>query len=553
MESKKIAQMFFLCANVAYLCRRFYQQIGKMRKSFLAAMLFAATATVAEAGGYLTNSNQSVSFLRNPARDAYIAIDGAYSNPAGLGFLGEGWHFAFDWQSAYQTRTAESYFPYFSQGVVNGTANASDNIRKFEGKATAPVIPSFDLCRVGKRWFASFHFGVTGGGGKCTFDNGLGSFESQVAMLPSIINVISPGAVQGYSIDTYMQGRQYYFGGQFGVGYKITPDFNVSVGGRVIYANCNYYGYVRNINVTLYNGQSMSAATLLESQGLSDFTSLVEDKELNCDQGGWGFTPVVGADYRIGKVNLAAKYEFKTRLRLKNKSGVNTSGLAEYDDGKKIAADIPAILTFGAKYDVVDNVRLSAGFHYYFDKKATQYEHKEKNLKGGGWEVLAGAEVDITPRWTVSAGWQTTNYGLGKNSKFLSDMSFVTNSNSVGVGARFQLRKKVALNIAYFKTLYKHYKKEMDDYDGIKEKFSTLLSPLATQLTAGKAQLEAALQSSSLSDEAKAAYQARLGVVNNELSAAQAIGTGLAGMNTAGYDKFHRTNDVFGLGLEIDF
>jgi len=524
-----------------------------MRKSFLAATLFSIATTVAEAGGYLTNSNQSVSFLRNPARDAYIAIDGAYSNPAGLGFLGEGWHFAFDWQSAYQTRTAESYFPYFSQGTVNGTPNAGDNVRKFEGKATAPVIPSFDLCRVGKHWFASFHFGVTGGGGKCTFDNGLGSFESQVAMLPSIINVISPGAVQGYSIDTYMQGRQYYFGGQFGAGYKITPNFNVSAGGRVIYANCNYYGYVRNINVTLQNGQSIPAATLLESQGLSDFTSLVADKELNCDQGGWGFTPIIGADYKIGKLNLAAKYEFKTRLRLKNKSGVNTSGLAEYDDGKKIAADIPAILTVGAKYDVMDNVRLSAGFHYYFDKKTTQYEHKEKHLKGGGWEVLAGAEVDINSRWTVSAGWQTTNYGLGKDSKFLSDMSFVTNSNSVGVGARFQLRKKVALNIAYFKTIYKHYKKEMDDYDGIKEKFSAMLSPLAVQLTEGKATIETALQSPSLTDEMKAAYQAKLDVVNNELSAAQAIGTGLAGMNTAGHDNFHRTNDVFGLGLEIDF
>jgi len=305
--------------------------------------------------------------------------------------------------------------------------------------------------------------------------------------------------------------------------------------------------------VTLQNGQSIPAATLLESHGLSDFTSLVADKELNCDQGGWGFTPIIGADYKIGKLNLAAKYEFKTRLRLKNKSGVNTSGLAEYDDGKKIAADIPAILTVGAKYDVMDNVRLSAGFHYYFDKKTTQYEHKEKHLKGGGWEVLAGAEVDINSRWTVSAGWQTTNYGLGKDSKFLSDMSFVTNSNSVGVGARFQLRKKVALNIAYFKTIYKHYKKEMDDYDGIKEKFSAMLSPLAVQLTEGKATIETALQSPSLTDEMKAAYQAKLDVVNNELSAAQAIGTGLAGMNTAGHDNFHRTNDVFGLGLEIDF
>ena len=56
------------------------------------------------AGGYLTNTNQSVAFLRNPARIGAIGIDGAYSNPAGIGFLNKGWHLSFNVQSAYQTR-----------------------------------------------------------------------------------------------------------------------------------------------------------------------------------------------------------------------------------------------------------------------------------------------------------------------------------------------------------------------------------------------------------------------------------------------------------------
>ena len=104
--------------------------------------------------------------------------------------------------------------------------------------------------------------------------------------------------------------------------------------------------------------------------------------------------------------------------------------------------------------------------------------------------MLAGAEYDITKRWTISAGWQTTKYGLGDNSEFIDDLSFVTNSNSVGFGARFQLRKKVALNMAYFKTIYKGYTREL---------------PVAAL---GGAKLK---------------------------------------------EKFDRTNDVFGLGLEIDF
>lgn len=527
-----------------------------MRKSILTAALMLGTAVVAEAGGYLTNTNQSVSFLRNPARDGVIAIDGAYSNPAGIGFLSNGWHMGVDIQSAYQTRTDEAYFTPFSLGIVNGANNSKDGYKKFEGKAKAPIIPSFDLARVGDKWFASFHFGITGGGGKCEFSDGLPSFESQVAMLPVLVGAIAPGAVSGYDMDTYMRGRQYYFGGQFGVGYKLLPNLNVSVGGRVIYAQCNYYGYVRNISLEVNTPQgavTMPAATFFENNGLSDFSDLVGDREVNCDQTGWGFTPIVSVDYNLGKVNLSARYEFKTRLRLKNQSGVNTSGKSEYDDGKKVKADIPAILALGAMYKVLPKLRVNAGFHYYFDKQATQHEDRHNYLTNGGWEVLAGAEYDINKRWTVSAGWQTTNYGLGDNSKFISDMSFVTNSNSVGLGARFQLRKKVALNIAYFKTIYKHYNRSAEDFYDLKTTFGTQLSPMVKQLTDGKAMLEQAMLNPALSQEQKDVYNQRLSVINNELGAVQKIQTGLSSYNTSGRESFHRTNDVFGLGLEIDF
>ena len=44
--------------------------------------------TAVFAGGLLTNTNQSFIFGRNFARDGVIAIDGVYSNPAGVAFLG---------------------------------------------------------------------------------------------------------------------------------------------------------------------------------------------------------------------------------------------------------------------------------------------------------------------------------------------------------------------------------------------------------------------------------------------------------------------------------
>lgn len=528
-----------------------------LRLSVLA--LIASSAATAQAGGYLTNTNQSVAFLRNPARDAVIAIDGAYSNPAGIGFLSNGWHFGLNVQSAYQSRTTTSYFGAdapFSRGVVNGVANPTDGRKRFPGKAKAPVLPSFDLARVGDKWFASFHFGITGGGGKCKFSDGLGSFESQVAMIPTVVNAVVPGAVSGYSMDTHMQGRQYYFGGQFGMGYKFSKNLSASVGLRVVYADCNYYGYVRNIGlyVNTPNGAvSMPAGEFFNSQGMPHFSALVEDKDLNADQTGWGYTPIVSLDYKTGRLNLAAKYEFKTRLRLENRTGMNTSGLAEYDDGRKLAADIPAILTLGAQYEIVDGVRASAGFHYYFDKQATQHENREQYLESGGWEVLVGMEWDVAKRWTVSAGWQTTNYGLGDEGKFLSDMSFVTNSNSIGFGACFKLKEKVKLNIAYFKTFYQHYRKDMADYDGLRAGFEEKLQPLGAQLSEAGKQMAAILANPAASEAEKAVAQQQLAVIQKEAGALGAISTGLAGYSTAGRDVFHRTNDVFGLGLEIDF
>ncbi|MGN1243919.1 MAG: hypothetical protein ACI4TQ_01820, partial [Alloprevotella sp.] len=145
------------------------------------------------------------------------------------------------------------------------------------------------------------------------------------------------------------------------------------------------------------------------------------------------------------------------------------------------------------------------------------------------------------------------NYGLGDNSKFISDLSFVTNSNSVGIGARFQLRKKVALNMAYFKTFYKEYKRTQNDYNGIKATMSGMVAPLSQQLQAAQGQLSAVVNNPAASAEQKAEAQYQLGIINNELGAVSTIAQGFSQLPTHGIDKFKRTNDVFGLGLEIDF
>lgn len=138
------------------------------------ACLFAAIASSSAsfAGGLLTNTNQNIAFNRMMSREASIGIDGVYYNPAGVVFMGEGHHLSINWQLAYQTRTINNDYELFYNNVKSPTTP-----RDFKGKAFAPVIPSFQYAYNKGRWSIQGNFALTGGGGKCTFDNGLGSLK----------------------------------------------------------------------------------------------------------------------------------------------------------------------------------------------------------------------------------------------------------------------------------------------------------------------------------------------------------------------------------------
>ena len=165
-----------------------------MKKIVLSLIVFTMTSVSALAGGILTNTNQSVLFLKNPARDAAIGLDGVYSNPAGVAFLPEGFHLGFNWQYAHQTRTIESTNPYFALGRKNG----GNTVKTFEGVADAPFIPSLQAAYNKGVWSIQFNFSVPGGGGSCEFADGLGSFESVVG---SIANQLKPFGATGYDMD----------------------------------------------------------------------------------------------------------------------------------------------------------------------------------------------------------------------------------------------------------------------------------------------------------------------------------------------------------------
>ncbi|MBQ8052165.1 MAG: outer membrane protein transport protein [Bacteroidaceae bacterium] len=419
-----------------------------MKKVLVAFAIFSfqlSAFNTALAGGLVTNSNQNVSFLRQMSQDGIIDITGLYLNPAGTAFLSDGWHVSASWQNAKQSRDIVTEFPLFQYNQQQPYTP-----HKFEGDAYAPVLPSFQLSYNHDRWSLNANFALNGGGGKCEFDQGLGSFEalysgtilsgvSQAGMLPYF---------QGYSLDAYMKGRQYHFGLTLGSTYKFRENLAGFVGLRAIYATCNYNGYVQDVKYTVA-GNTIPANS---------------DLALNCDQTAFGFTPILGLDYRINKHwNVAAKYEFETRLRLKNKTEMNDFGkaqvaqgnttLAQFEDGKKVEANIPGILNAGVMYSPTDEVRLMAGWHYYFDKAAKQYGDKQKLIDKNTQEFSAGVEYDVCKWLTLSASWQNTRYGLGD--EYMNDLSFNCSNNMLGGGVRIHPSQRFSIDVGYMHTFYR--------------------------------------------------------------------------------------------------
>ena len=369
-----------------------------MKKIVLSAVLFGSTLSMM-AGGYLTNTNQSVTFLRNPAQDASITLGGVYANPAGVNFLPSGFHLGVNLQSAYQTREIQSTFQAFQYGIDNHQSAT----KTFKANAKAPVIPSLQAAWVNGPLSLQLNLALVGGGGKATYKNGLGSFESKVALLGALGDANSALGFDRYNVDAYMHGRQYFYGLTLGAGYRIGEHFSVYGGLRGILSSAHYDGHLRNISVngnkqatmlpaTEYFGKmsqnsataarslaalaatqqqqaieagqaalaaqtagnaALAAQKAAEAQALANdaksnaakaqgagklatvsgaLSKATGDVNIDVHQHGVGLAPIFGAHFHSRYVDVAAKYEFRTRIAFSNdsKNSENTKGNAQF-------------------------------------------------------------------------------------------------------------------------------------------------------------------------------------------------------------------------------
>ncbi len=420
-------------------------------KRLLTFALFAALSTATWAGGLMTNTNYHIAFDRMMARGATFDIDAAYSNPAGLAWGYEGFQLSLDFQKPWQNRDIKL--------TANGTSQT------FEGKASAPIVPALFASYKKDRWTVSTMIGIVGSGGFVKYDDGVPMFN---VLMQSMLagNGITPNQ---YTLDSEMKGKQYIYGGQLNFTYRIADCLSAAVGVRA-----NYYdGYYRGHVIAKDHPQLGEVAKLL----------------LDVDQKGWGFTPLVSIDFHKGPLTLAARYEFRTKVNPKNDTNVLDAGLgtstiaammaadpagaqaklaglqaqlgaytAPYQDGVRTRYDMPALLSVAAGYELTPSLRATAEFHFFDDKNAKMGGDRQDELTHGTYEVQLGVEYDINEQFTVSLGGQRTDYGLSDG--YQQDTSFACDSYSIGLGGKWNINEKVALNAGYFITLYSDYTKQ---------------------------------------------------------------------------------------------
>ena len=394
----------------------------------------------------MTNTNYHIAFDRMFARGATTEIDAAYSNPAGLAWGHEGWQLSLNFQKPWQNRDIEALTAAGSQ--------------KFEGKASAPIVPALFAAYKKDNWAFSTMIGIVGSGGFVKYEDGVPMFNMLVqGMLQQ--KDITPGT---YQINSEMKGKQYIYGGQFNITRKINDHFSAAIGVRANYYDGYYRGHV------LANQHAL----------LGDLATL----ELDVDQRGWGVAPIVSFDYHNGPLTIGARYEFRTKIETKNKTNTLEAGLgkalqgylmqndpaalqqigatlstytAEYQDGVKTRYDMPSLLVAAVGYAFSPKLRAAVEYHFFDDKHAQMAGDRQKELKHGTHEFLAGVEYDVNDRLTLSCGGQRTDYGLSDN--YQKDTSFACDSYSVGCGGAWNINDKVRLNVSYFCTLYSDYKK----------------------------------------------------------------------------------------------
>jgi long-chain fatty acid transport protein len=168
------------------------------------------------------------------------------------------------------------------------------------------------------------------------------------------------------------------------------------------------------------------------------------------------------------------------KITLVNETTKDDVGL--YPDKAETRSDMPANLSIGIGYKPMSKLKVSAGYHLYFDKGAN-YGKKIYNafvensdvIDNNFWEAAFGFEYELSSKLLLSAGYLRTQTGV--NTLFHSDLSHSLSTNSIGLGGRYMINENMGINLGYMNTMYQGYVKSFSA--GYTEEYNRKASVIA--------------------------------------------------------------------------
>ncbi|MDO9613872.1 MAG: hypothetical protein Q7J86_05045, partial [Bacteroidota bacterium] len=195
------------------------------------------------------------------------------------------------------------------------------------------------------------------------------------------------------------------------------------------------------------------------------------DKTVDTKQTGTGFTPIVGIDIHLDKLNIGLKYEHQTVLKLTNTTVVDGTGL--FPDGEESRSDLPSIIAAGADYMATDKLKVSGSFTMFLDKNigwGGNVYKQVRTIDKNSMEVAFGLEYKLTDDFALSAGYMNSKIGVSE--QFQSDFSFGNNYNTAGLGFQWNLNDRLVIDAGATLITYKDATKTFTaDFDELADKF----------------------------------------------------------------------------------
>jgi long-subunit fatty acid transport protein len=199
-----------------------------------------------------------------------------------------------------------------------------------------------------------------------------------------------------------------------------------------------------------------ASASAIQSAAQSTATAtLLADQEVDAEKTASGFTPIVSVNIQpIDMLNIALRYEHKTKLEFTNSTPDGKAGLVDFEsdgtpvymfpDGEKTNYDLPALISVGATLRPIDALLISAGMNFYMEKGAN-WDGREDELDANTWDIGLGAEYALGNRLLVSAGYSQTTVSPGPD--YLNDMSFEMSTSGLSFGLGYNILDNIQLNL----------------------------------------------------------------------------------------------------------